>query len=151
MNRIYGMIRFGKYLNKPEYIHIAVRWLNEMLHLGYRRDGFWCEGTEGYAYGVTKGLFKAARLLKGWSDPKGFKDPVSGKHFNDFDPEKEFGYNFRMIKDAFRKLTPSGWAVDCLGRLYMELEKVQIFQTSGRSKAFPDGSFGSGDAGVRQK
>ncbi len=112
MNRIKGMIHFGKHLDSPEYIHIAVRWINEMIHLGYRRDGFWSEGTESYGIGVTKGIFKAADELKGWSDPKGYKNPANEKRFDNFDPKKEFGYNFKMIKEAFNKLAlPDGRSI----------------------------------------
>jgi heparinase II/III-like protein len=112
MNRIYGMIYFGKHLNSPEYIHIAVRWINEMVHLGYRRDGYWSEGTEAYGMGVTKGIFKAAKELKGWSDPKDYHDYIDDRRFDNFDPEKEFGYNFKMIKEAFNKLTlPDGRSI----------------------------------------
>ena len=112
MGRIKGLAYFGKYLNKPEYIHQAVRWMNEMLHIGYRRDGMWCEGTPSYGIDVTKGLIAAEETLKGWSDPKGYLDPVDKRRFDNFDPEKEFGRDFARIKNAFDLLAlPDGRSV----------------------------------------
>ena len=111
-NRIKGLAYFGQYLNKPEYIHQAVRWMNEMLHIGYRRDGMWCEGTPSYGIGVSRGLILAAETLKGWSDPKRYLDPVDKRRFDNFDPEKEFGRNFTRIKNAFDLLAlPDGRSV----------------------------------------
>ena len=109
MNRIQGLAYFGTRLNKPEYIHQAVRWMNDMLHIAYRRDGMWCEGTPSYGMGVTRGLIKAKETLKGWSDPKGYLDPVDKGRFDNFDPEKEFGRDFARIKSAFDLLAlPDG-------------------------------------------
>ena len=112
MNRISGMIYFGKRLNRPEYIHTAFRWINEMIHLAYRRDGLWFEGTESYGISVSKKIIQVVNELRGWSDPSGFKDPVDGKRFDNFKPEEELEYNFKMIKNAFNKLAlPDGRSI----------------------------------------
>jgi len=112
MNRIRGLIDFGQCLNKPEYIHQAVRWTHEMLHIAYRRDGMWCEGTPGYGIDITRGLTAAAEPLKGWSDPEGYLDPVDKRRFDNFDPEKEFGRDFARIKNALDLLAlPDGRSV----------------------------------------
>jgi hypothetical protein len=147
MNRIKGMIYFGKKLNSPEYIHIAVRWINEMIHMGYRRDGFWSEGTESYGIGVTKGLFAAADMLKGWSDPKGYVDAVDGTRFENFDPEKEFGYNFRMIKSAFNKLLlPDGRSIPMEDTTWNAKPRV-VGKPSQKSEPFLLGASGIGMLG----
>ena len=112
MNRISGMIYFGKHLNQPDYIHIAVRWINEMIHLAYRRDGLWFEGTASYGISVSKKIIQVVNELKGWSDPLGYKNPIDGKRFDNFKPDKKLEYNFEMIKNAFNKLAlPDGRSI----------------------------------------
>jgi hypothetical protein len=111
-NRIHGMAYFGKRLRRPEYVHIAVRWLEEMLRIGYRRDGFWCEGTEAYGWGVTEGLLKTAEFLRGWSDPVGYADAVDKSRYDGLDLMEKYSADFNRIKTAFNLLAlPNGQSI----------------------------------------
>ena len=112
MNRIKGMAYFGKFLNRPEYIHATLRWIRDILHIGFRSDGMWCEGTVAYGFPVARGIMETADFLNGYSDPSEYIDPVDKTHIENFNPEKEFGYDFNRIKAAFDLLAlPDGRSV----------------------------------------
>ena len=97
-DRIRGLIRFGLVLNEPAFIHQACRWINDALHIGYYRDGFWWEGALSYDCGMTKPLLECVDLLEGYSDPPGYVDAVDRRRFDNFSGTNEFGIAMARIK-----------------------------------------------------
>jgi len=112
MGRIKGMAYFGKLLNQPQYVHTAIRWMDDVLNIGFRSDGMWCEGTVAYGFPVAQGLFDAAEILRGYTDPPGYIDSVDGMRLDRFNPDKTFAADLERIKKAFDLLAlPDGRSV----------------------------------------
>ena len=77
------LIRVGRVLGKPEYVHLAVGRLRRMMTEMFFYDGSWMEGAPSYhsqVVGNVQGVLQAAR---GYSDPAGYKDPATGERFDD--------------------------------------------------------------------
>lgn len=109
MNRINGLIRFGLTVRHPRYIHQACQWTRDLLHMGYWRDGFWCEGALIYGRDITRGILKAVPPLEGYTDPPGYRDPHTGRRFDNFSVDREFGEAFTRVSRPYRLLgLPNG-------------------------------------------
>ncbi|HWL51060.1 MAG TPA: hypothetical protein VNQ90_01395 [Chthoniobacteraceae bacterium] len=106
-----GLLRYGLVLHRPELIHRAVGLIIRLFHIGFSPDGFWQEGTPAYHRQVASrmtGSFPA--LLKGYSDPPGWRHPQTGKRFDDLDLEKTFGAAMARIRRSQEKITlPDGY------------------------------------------
>lgn len=151
MNRVKGMLYFGLKLNRPDYIHTGVRWINDILHISYRRDGLWCEGTPSYGYPITKDIINVTEDLKGYSDPDGYVDAVDNKSFKNFDPEKEFGYNFKRMKKAFDLLAlPNGQSMAYEDSTW-NFKNLFFDQAPTKSEPFLLGAAGVGMLGFGEK
>lgn len=106
-----GLIRFGLVLQRPELIHRAVELISQLYYIGFSPDGFWQEGTPAYhrqVAGRMTGSFPA--LLKGYSDPPGWRHPQTGKRFDDLDLGKTFEAAIARIRRSQEKITlPDGF------------------------------------------
>jgi hypothetical protein len=80
-----GLIRIGKALNKPEYVHMACERIDRFIKRFYFSDGFWYEVTVSYHAAITKGLLRALSMLQGYSDPEGYRYPGSGERIDNYD------------------------------------------------------------------
>ena len=81
--QIRGFIEFGLLLPDPELIHEGVRHLNNMYRTGFRSDGWWHEGSSAYHFDIQRGLKSIANeLLKGYSDPVGYKCKFDGTRYD---------------------------------------------------------------------
>ena len=81
--QIRGFIEFGLLLPDPELIHEGVRHLNNMYRTGFRSDGWWHEGSSAYHFDIQRGLKSIANeLLKGYSDPVGYKCKFDGTSYD---------------------------------------------------------------------
>jgi len=81
--QIRGFIEFGLLLPDPELIHEGVRHLNNMYQTGFRSDGWWHEGSSAYHFDIQRGLKSIANeLLKGYSDPVGYKCKFDGTSYD---------------------------------------------------------------------
>ena len=102
MNRIIGMIDFGKYLDTPAYTKQAMTWFQDVINLAYRRDGFWGEGSISYGFVITRDLLKAYAQLQKTKNMS--RDELSRN--------KNISYNMEMIKEALNKLAlPDGRSI----------------------------------------
>jgi len=109
MARIKGMAYWGKILNRPEYVHIALTWIKTMLHVGFRRDGMWSEEAISYGIGVARGLIEVSDYLAGYSDPPGYTDARDLTRIDKFNPQEKYGNDFNRIKNVFNRLAlPDG-------------------------------------------
>jgi hypothetical protein len=71
-------ILLGRTLGAPDMIHRAVFTLKEMLRVFYHFDGMEYEGALTYHGTVTGRCGIAERMLRGYSDPPGFRDTTYG-------------------------------------------------------------------------
>ncbi len=109
--KIDGLIRFGLVLKRPEYIHQAVKLIGDLFYIGFSPDGFWHEPAPSYHRQVASRMTKLfPDLLKGYSDPEGWRHPETGERFDDLDLGKTFGEVIRTIGRSQEKITlPSGF------------------------------------------
>ncbi len=91
-----GLIRIGKALCRPDYIHMALERIKIFVKDNYLFDGFWKEVTLSYHNQITQGLLKTLRLLQKYSDPKGYTYPGNGKRIDNF----EFADMYPILRDA---------------------------------------------------
>ncbi|MCK4284302.1 MAG: heparinase II/III family protein [Candidatus Brocadiae bacterium] len=83
-----AMVRIGRIIGEPEYIHWVCDWLGRFVQTQFCYDGAWHEAPS-YHYTVAHGLTRALEELKGYSDPPGYVGREDGLHFDDLDLEKE--------------------------------------------------------------
>ena len=84
-----GFARLGIILGRPEYVHMAYRWIMEMLSKEYYYDGMWKECAVGYHVHITEGIAGVVDELEGYSDPPNYQDPVDRLHFENLDLRKD--------------------------------------------------------------
>ena len=83
---IIPLARCGMLLPEPEYVHFAVRRLDQILHAAYYADGMWHEGSVDYHKDISVGLSRTfPALMKGYSDPPGFASKLDGGRYDDLD------------------------------------------------------------------
>lgn len=82
--QIRGLMEFGRWLNRPELVHRAVRHLRDMYRTSFYPDGWWHEAATAYHADLQNGLRDIAEeMLIGYSDPAGFTSSVDGTRFDD--------------------------------------------------------------------
>ena len=67
-----GMIRIGRVICEPAYVHWGYRWVHEILRDRFFYDGMWCEAPS-YHYQTIGGIRQVTAALKGYSDPPGYE------------------------------------------------------------------------------
>jgi hypothetical protein len=85
-----GLIRAGKLLKEPDYIHDAVDRIGALVSGQFFADGVWREGAVSYHRQTVNGLNSLIELLDGYHDPEGYLHPASGERFEDLDLAKRF-------------------------------------------------------------
>jgi len=84
--QIRGLMDFGRLLPDPELVHEGVRHLRNMYRVGFFPDGWWHEGATSYHLDLQDGLRKiACEMLRGYSDPTGFRSKVDGSRYDNLD------------------------------------------------------------------
>lgn len=103
---IIPLARFGKLLPEPEYVHFAVRRLDQLIHASYYADGMWHEGSVSYHKDISAGLSRSfPAVLKGYSDPPGFVSRLDGTRFDNLDLEARFEQPFKRMWEALDRYT----------------------------------------------
>ncbi|MFO7946536.1 MAG: heparinase II/III family protein [Armatimonadota bacterium] len=98
--------KFGQILPEPDYIHIALQWLDNILHATYFVSGFWHEGSPSYHKDITTHLSRTVpRLLKGYSDPPGYMWEVTGERVDNLDLAERYEPQFNRMWEALGKVT----------------------------------------------
>ncbi|MBU0610610.1 MAG: heparinase II/III-family protein [Armatimonadetes bacterium] len=80
------VIKMGRVIGEPHYLHWSYHWLRKILYSGFMYDGMWPEAPS-YHYYTVSVIAKVAAALKGYTDPPGYVDPLTGRRFDDLDPE----------------------------------------------------------------
>src|SRR5690606_28135404 len=85
-----GLIRIGRVLGEPDYIHDAVEQARECMETRWFGDGFWCEVTVNYHLTTFRKVIDTVQHAAGWTDPPGYVSPRSGRRFDRLDLTREF-------------------------------------------------------------
>lgn len=99
-----GLISAGRVLAEPAYVHEAVKWITDLIHMQFFVDGMWREAAVSYHNQTVNGLADVMDLLEGYSDPKGYVHPESGARYEDLDLSERFPLfeKARRIPDLLR-------------------------------------------------
>ncbi|MBP1993778.1 S-layer homology domain-containing protein [Paenibacillus eucommiae] len=106
-----GLIAAGKTLDRPDYIHLAVEWMNHFVRTSFLADGFWKEVSLSYHNQVAYFIGVVMSELQGYSDPPGYISPRTGKRFDNLDLQSEFAILDRMDKISSILAYPNGKAL----------------------------------------
>ena len=79
------MIRAGRVLGQPAWVHEAVGRLERFVATGFFNDGAWSEGAPSYNSQVIGGLGVVFDAAAGYSDPPGYTDAATGRRFDNLD------------------------------------------------------------------
>lgn len=94
-----ALIRFGWVLDRPDFIHEAVEHWRKCLDYSYSPDGFFREVSPAYHHQLTTRLERfIPAMLKGYSDPPGYRHPVTGQRFDRLDLMAESARRFEEIR-----------------------------------------------------
>ncbi len=103
-----GLIQVGRVLPEPRYVHEPIRRLQRMVASKFFYDGFWAEGSPDYGRQSLGGLEGVIQLLHDYSDPKGYRDPMSGERYDRLDLTETFP-GLAMARDSLTKMRlPNG-------------------------------------------
>ncbi|MFH1566652.1 MAG: heparinase II/III family protein [Gemmatimonadota bacterium] len=80
-----SLVQAGRVLGRPDHVHTAVGRLRRMVTEQFFYDGSWQEGAPSYHSQVMGGLEAVADAAKGYGDPPGYADPVTGERFDNLD------------------------------------------------------------------
>jgi len=84
-----GMINVGRALKRPVFVHYAYQNLKDIFDWRFTVDGVFPESPS-YHWLTVNRMKDCIGRLKGYCDPPGYVDKLTGKHFDDFDPAVEF-------------------------------------------------------------
>jgi hypothetical protein len=98
----------GRVMNEPRMVHWAFGWMKENVNAGFMADGMWHEAPS-YHYMTVGGLRYAFESVRGYSDPPGYRDPVTGARFDNLDPEREVPFWEKVQRAPEVIGFPNGW------------------------------------------
>ena len=78
-----GMIQAGQVLGVPDYVHLGVQLMQDLLADGFFADGMWQEGSTSYHQQTISGLRAALQFAEGQTDPPGYTFAEDGRRFDD--------------------------------------------------------------------
>ncbi len=84
-----GFVSTGRVLERPEYVHYAYKFCNEMTEfMVFTRDNYWTEGSS-YLNTVLATFGDTYERMIGYSDPPGYISNITGRHISDAYAELE--------------------------------------------------------------
>ncbi|MCH7813056.1 MAG: hypothetical protein IID40_03450, partial [Planctomycetes bacterium] len=83
---VMGIVRIGRCLDEPTYIHWAYAWVRDMLDQRFWFDGMWPEAPS-YHRQTVQQIDQILEALTGYSDPPGYHS-ADGSRFDNLDPAK---------------------------------------------------------------
>lgn len=102
------IIRAGRVLEDPGYVHTAVGRLRRLVIEQFFYDGSWLEGAPSYHSQVLGGLGAVFGAARGYSDPPGYAHPATGERFDDLDLERDVPEVTRARAALDRMRLPDG-------------------------------------------
>ncbi|WP_158302229.1 FIMAH domain-containing protein [Paenibacillus mesophilus] len=103
-----GLVGAAKALNEPDYVHMVVAQMEEMMGRLFLSDGFWQEVTLSYHKELINGIQQVIDKLNGWTDPVGYVSPRSGKRLVNLDLEQDYPVIGRAMRHERQLLYPNG-------------------------------------------
>ncbi len=97
-----SLVYTGRVLHEPSYVHEVSRRIADFVRTQFFYDGTWCEGTPDYASQSVGGLQQVMGLLKGYSDPTTYVDPVDGQRFDSLNLETTYP-GLQTARDVLQK------------------------------------------------
>ncbi len=85
-----ALVELGRVIAEPRFVHEPIRRFRWLVDSQFFYDGAWSEGSAGYATHTLGGLDEVMRLVKGYSDPPGYLDPLDSSRFDNFDLASSF-------------------------------------------------------------
>lgn len=102
------LIRAGRVLGRPEWVHECIGRLERFVDTGFFGDGTWKEGTPSYHAQVVGNLRSVLSAAKGYSDPAGYQHPGSGRRFDNLDLARDLPGVRRATESLERMRLPDG-------------------------------------------
>ena len=87
----------GRVLGNPALVHEAVRRSLGLFEREYFFDGFWAQGSVDYHMATLNGMQRVFDVVRGYSDPLGYGDPVDGSRFEDLVMERDLAIVGRAL------------------------------------------------------
>ncbi len=102
-NYMRRIVRIGRTINEPEYIHFVYKWLIDFIPKGFFFDGMWKESPS-YHKQTVSGISLVINEIEGYSDPPGYYGKNDGLHFKKLDPFKDINFPFHPF-DPVKRIT----------------------------------------------
>ena len=103
-----GMVAVGRVIGEPDFVHDAVARMTDLVRKRFFFDGMWKEGTVSYHNQTVGGLRRVLNLLKGYSDPPGYRSPRDGRHFENLDLVQDLPILRKAVRMPERLRYPDG-------------------------------------------
>lgn len=105
-SHLLGLARFGLVLPEPEYVHEVLDIYHNMVYVGFFPDGFYREVSPAYhTMPVGRMTGRIPAMLKGYSDPPGYRHPETGRRVDDIDLAQKYSLHHERWWSAWDKLT----------------------------------------------
>jgi Zn ribbon nucleic-acid-binding protein len=101
-------IAVGRVLVKPEYVHLALDRLHQLIQSKFFADGSWVEGAPSYHTQVVGALRFVFSVAKGYSDPPGYTHPETGTRLDDLNLETDIPEVANVINALMSMRMPDG-------------------------------------------
>lgn len=105
------LVAAGRTLDRPDYVHRAVEWMERFVESQFMADGFWKEVTLSYHQQVADSLSQALQALRGYSDPPGYVSPRTGRRFDNLDLQADIPFLDRILRLRNEWVYPNGSAL----------------------------------------
>jgi len=122
---IRGLALVGRVIGEPEFVHDALRRAKTLMDWQFYPDGMWREGTPSYQGETLNSMFRALDgPLRGYSDPRGYVNPIDRRHFANLDAVAEVPMLRESMAALDRLRLPNGeylsihdaWTAATLGK-----------------------------------
>lgn len=105
-----SLVAVGRIIREPRYVHEVARRIRQFVGTRFFYDGSWPEGTPDYANQSVSWLDRVFDVLRGYSDPPGYRDG-DGSRFDDLHLESDLPGLLAARSAVAKMRLPNGRAV----------------------------------------